>query len=609
MSEGTFGLAFGQAPTDPRAWAHATRAQIRKGLSELAHEGLIRPRRLGAHFVLAPKGSDSQYVFSAQRGGLNHWRIDADSIERFREGQPASLDALDFIIDLRHELGLSHADLSGYLEETAATLYGRAYNYSNQRFTAQELAAASFQEIEGAITEGHPVFLANNARLGFDLRDHAEYAPECGRAHPLPWVAVARERAVFSLSEGLTYDSLLLSELGERTLDRFHATLIGRELDPAAYFLLPVHPWQWRNQLALWFGARLGCGEIVYVGRSEDLYVPQQSIRTWFNSSRPERRYVKTSLSIVNMGFVRGLSPEYMEGTPAINDWVHALVSSDPYLTERGFRVLREVAAAGYRSAPLERGLEPGSPPRKLLAALWRESPVPSLPRGRRLLTMTALLHRDRSGRPFLHELIRSSGAEVGAWIDAYLDCYLSPLLHLFYHHDLVFMPHGENIILELEEDVPRGAVLKDIGEEVSLLADRGDVPVEAARVRVEVPDEWKLLSIFTDVFDCYFRFLVEILELDGFYSADAFWVQVARCARRYERGNPSLAHKIRRFDLFAERFPRSCLNRLQLRSRVQMVSLSDPAAHLQIVGALDNPLARFRNVDGDARKSGESGR
>ncbi|WP_198511788.1 IucA/IucC family C-terminal-domain containing protein, partial [Bacillus subtilis] len=36
-----------------------------------------------------------------------------------------------------------------------------------------------------------------------------------------------------------------------------------------------------------------------------------------------------------------------------------------------------------------------------------------------------------------------------------YLTCYLSPLLHCFYQHDLVFMPHGENLIMLLENNVP----------------------------------------------------------------------------------------------------------------------------------------------------------
>lgn len=48
------------------------------------------------------------------------------------------------------------------------------------------------------------------------------------------------------------------------------------------------------------------------------------------------------------------------------------------------------------------------------------------------------------------------------------------------------------------------------------------------------------------------------------------------------------------RYDLFTERFPLSCLNRLQLRNNRQMVDLQNPAKELQIVGTLANPIAPF---------------
>ena len=49
-------------------------------------------------------------------------------------------------------------------------------------------------------------------------------------------------------------------------------------------------------------------------GRGPTTTAPQQSIRTFFNTSRPDRHYTKTALSVQNMGFMRGLSPAYMGG-------------------------------------------------------------------------------------------------------------------------------------------------------------------------------------------------------------------------------------------------------------------------------------------------------
>ena len=45
---------------------------------------------------------------------------------------------------------------------------------------------------------------------------------------------------------------------------------------------------------------------------------------------------------------------------------------------------------------------------------------------------------------------------------------------------------------------------------------------------------------------------------------------------------------------MFADEFALSCLNRLQLRNNRQMVDLADPAAALQLVGTLRNPIAPY---------------
>ena len=72
------------------------------------------------------------------------------------------------------------------------------------------------------------------------------------------------------------------------------------------------------------------------LGDGADSYQAQQSIRTFFNRSRPEKHYVKTAMSVLNMGFMRGLSAAYMEATPAINDWLADLIDGDDVLRTAG---------------------------------------------------------------------------------------------------------------------------------------------------------------------------------------------------------------------------------------------------------------------------------
>ena len=216
------------------------------------------------------------------------------------------------------------------------------------RRQARDLVDADFQTIESAMTEGHPAFIANNGRIGFSATDHAAYSPEAGADVHLEWIAVRRNVAHLSLTEGMTEEDLYAGELDPADRERFSLRLEAKGVHPADYLLMPVHPWQWDHKLAVTFAADIARRDVVHLGTTHDRYRAQQSIRTFFNTSRPERHYVKTALAIQNMGFLRGLSSKYMEATPAINDWVADVVAGDPEIADCGFRVLREVAAIGY---------------------------------------------------------------------------------------------------------------------------------------------------------------------------------------------------------------------------------------------------------------------
>ncbi len=579
----------------PGHWERANRLLVRKALAEFSHERLLAPAKQadGRHVVTSDDES-VEYLFSARVLTLDHWRIDADSITRRRGGVELPIDALALFVELRHTLGLGEQMLPVYLEEISSTLAGSAFKLSAPQAGAAELARAGFQTIEAGMTEGHPCFVANNGRLGFDADEYLRYAPESATPARLVWLAARRDRSTFSSSAGLDYDQLIHSELDAATRSRFSDRMRDLGLDLDDFFLVPVHPWQWWNKLPVTFAAEIAQQNIVCLGYGDDDYLAQQSIRTLFNTSAPSRHYVKTALSVLNMGFTRGLSADYMRATPAINDWIADLIAGDEVLKEAGFAALRERAAVGYHHEHYTAAAPKGSPYLKMLAALWRESPVPFLEPGQRLASMASLLHVDRAGRSVAGALVAESGLEPATWLRRYLDAYLTPLLHCFYAYDLVFMPHGENIILVLEQGVPQRVLIKDIAEEIAVMDTAVTLPPDVERIRADVPDDMKTLSIFTDVFDCFLRFLNDVLDTDGAVDEDTFWSTVAACITDYQQSVPHLAHRFEQHDLFAERFALSCLNRLQLRNNQQMVDLQDPAGALQLVGTLQNPIARY---------------
>lgn len=584
----------------PALWARANKLHLRKAISEFAHESLVRPELVDTEddwgcYRLQTDKHGIEYRFRAQVLSLEHWYIDTDSLEKYIDGNRADLDSLSFILEIRSRLEINTAMLPTYMEEITSTLYGSAYKLAKNGVDVTELIHADFQTLETAMMEGHPAFLANNGRIGFGADDYQSYAPEAASPVKLIWLAAHKSKADFAGADDLPYAELLEQELSVAQLNQFNRVLEQLGLDPTDYWYMPVHPWQWYNKLAVIFAADIAAHDLICLGYGDDSYLAQQSIRTFFNVSHPHKHYVKTALSILNMGFMRGLSPYYMGTTPAINDFINSLIEQDPYLSAKGFGILREVAAIGYRNHYYEATGTQDNPYKKMLSALWRESPLLQLKPGQRLMTMAALLHTDARGTALLPELIKSSGIGTDAWLKQYFNCYLSPLLHCFYGYDLVFMPHGENLIMVLENNIPVRAIMKDIAEEAAIMNKDVLLSEKVQRLAVSVPEELKILSIFTDLFDLIFRYMAHILVEHEDYPESRFWHLVADCILDYQNTHPELSYKFARHDLFAPEFIRSCVNRLQLGNNQQMIDLADPAKNLKFVGTLKNPIAVFK--------------
>lgn len=586
------------------------RRMARKVLAEFAHEQIIHPIPMGVDldhtddrdtsgpgsmYLVLSDDQRTEYVFRAEVLLLDNWVIDESSIRRLVDGTEVPVDPVAVLLDLRERLGIDPDAVPAYLEEFVNTLGLGADRPEHLRIPAADLACADFQTIEQTMTEGHPCIVANAGRIGFSSTDVARYAPERGEHCRLVWVAAPREHCDVAAMTDHDHRDILVDELGAATLARFDAVLLARGLEPADHLYLPVHPWQWNEKVTRVFARELADGTLVFVGEGDDLHRPQQSIRTLFNATDNRRHYVKLALSITNMGFTRGMSADYMRTTPLINDWVRDRVGDDEHLRELGFTMLFEVVAIGYRNPVLQSVTTPGSEYRKLMSALWRQSPVGLVAEHEQLMTMAALLHLDHRGDPLVGALIRRSGLLATEWLSRYLRAYLRPIIHLLYRHRLKFSPHGENLILVLDGGVPVRAILKDIGEEVTIGDDAPGLPESCRRAVVHTDDAIGNLGILSDVFDDFLRPLAGILHQAGLCDDMSFWTAVADSVTEYITAHPELADRFARWDLFAPDFGAIHMNRLQLGNSRRMVDLGDSyAALLDTDHRLVNPIARF---------------
>lgn len=578
-------------------WNMANRDLMAKTIAELMHEELLKPI-IGIKdeegytvFRLETGKEHVEYHFRGQKRLMDYWHIDKKSIKKQENGivNPL-LDVPAFFLEMQTVFDLDPNTQARYTEELLHTLYCDALILEQGVIPSRVLAAAGYQKVEHNMT-GHPWVIVNKSRLGFSPTDLRTYAPEADKTLKVIWLAAHHDRSSFQALENIQKEEFYRSEIGNELYETFKQQLSAGGRSISDYNLIPVHPWQWENKLIVHYAGDIANGLLVLLGEGNDTYSPQQSIRTLFNTDYPEKRYLKTAVSILSTGNIRGLSPKQMTIAPSITDWVKGLIKDDQYLAEKGTIFLGEEAATTYlhpqygaiKNVPYQYN--------EFLGALWRESAEPYLKEGEEMVTMASLLYVDHDEVSLVQAFAEKAGISIQEWVTRYLDAYLTPLLHIYYTHSLCVTPHGENIMLVLKNGNPQRIVIKDFVDDIVLTAEaREKLPAHLADGLIQSSNKDNVpLFILLGVFDAFFRYLSDVLHRTTDCKEDQFWILVHECIDRYKNDNPHLQERYEKYDLYVPAFKRFYINSLRLKNNGY--SENKAFAIPKKDGALPNPL------------------
>ncbi|WP_432168534.1 IucA/IucC family protein [Streptomyces sp. bgisy031] len=631
-------------------WERAAARLLAKMIGEFAYEEIIEPKREpetdtkaepdpgpgrtdlytlpveGAHM---PPGS--AFRFRARRGAYGSWLVDPGSIQWIAgrpdetAGPPAETvgraaqadkeanaaeptpslpastppperftDPLAFLLRAKHVLGLDGATLGHLIRELTVTLAADA-RLDHTALTAARLAELGYAELEGHQT-GHPWLVLNKGRLGFSAPDTARWAPEARIPGTLPWIAVHTRIAAYrGVADLATADRLYDRELSPAARDSFAEALRERGLDPQAYLYLPVHPWQWNNIVLPLFAGPVATDAIVPLPTDGDVRLPQQSIRTFLNISRPDRHTVKLPLSVLNTLVWRGLPTERTLAAPSVTAWMHSLRETDSFLKDDcGVILLGEVASVAVEHPAYDGLEEVPYQYKELLGAIWREPVSRYLAPGERARTLASLLHVDPHGRAFTAELVARSGLTPEVWLRRLFAALLPPLLHFLYRYGTVFSPHGENAIVVFDDhDVPVRLAVKDFVDDVNVsaepLPEHDRMPRDVREILLTEPPAFLTQFIHSGLFVGVFRYLAPLCENQLGVAEERFWSLVRAEIVRHQARFPELKERYEMFDLLTPRIERLCLNR----NRLHLDGYRDRSQrpHAAVHGTVPNPL------------------
>lgn len=578
-------------------WNKVNRNLLAKSISELMREDVAKPLIVSKQqdgltlFKLATDEENIYYTFSAYPRFLNYWHIVKDSIRKNENGlELDTIDVPNFFIELQNTFGINSFTLAHYVEELLHTLYADAYIHTKNHLSAAELTDSDFQTIEHSL-DGHPWVIVNKGRIGFDTQDYENFTPESGQNTRLIWIAAHQSRATLRLQTDMDQESFYESELGKDKIDSFRSILTQAKVNPNDYIFIPIHTWQWQHKLVMQFANDIAAKFLIPLGLGEDLYSPQQSIRTFFNQSQPHKHYVKTAISILNTSHIRGLCPKQLSIAPRLTAWIKNILKNDVHLQKMNVILLGEVVTVSYTHPSYSKIINPPYQYNEFLGAMWRESPINFLKPGENLMTMASLLYVDNQGKSFVQELIEKSGLSTEQWLKAYLTAYLKPVLQIYYQHSLCIDPHGQNVILVLKDYVPTRIALQDFVGDI-LINEEGKKKLPQEFIdnmfNASPNPENAPLTILIAVFDAFFRYLSDVLVTAANYPEVSFWNCVYDIITAYQQEHPELQEMFDKYDLFIPEFKRLIFNSRRLYNGYEETA---GFPHMKKSGFIPNPM------------------
>ncbi|MBD1556011.1 IucA/IucC family siderophore biosynthesis protein [Vibrio sp. S9_S30] len=578
-------------------WSLANQKMVAKIISEFAYEQAFHFEHDAQRYVLQ-LANEVSYQFQGSENIWGQVLIEPSSIAR----QPhQTISAALLMRDLQSLLNMTDDAFAEHLEDLNATLLGDCkLMQRKESLTARDLALLPCEQ-QQTYFDGHPKFAFNKGRRGWGSDDLKRYAPESERAFQLGWVAVEHSILQLATNGSVSWQELLNASMKESERKTMDSIAASYGVDIADYSYVPVHPWQWSNKLSLLFVREMAEKKLIYLGEFGDEFLPQLSLRTLSNVTRPDSYDIKLPLTIMNTSCYRGIPGRYILAGPIASDWIESVFSSDELLVEKQAEVLQEPAAAFAAQADYQ--LLEQAPYRyhELLGVIWRESAASKLRQGEQAILMAALMECDNQGNPLIAEYVERSGVSVETWLSKMFDAVVIPYYHLLCKYGVSLIAHGQNVTLVLENDLPKRILLKDFQGDMRLVD--SDYPEQATlepsvkAVTVRLEEALIIHDLQTGHFVTTLRFISPLVAKLGF-SESQFYALLGQRIQAYMAQQPDYQHRFAKFDLFKPRILRIGLNLAKFQHS------TDASASRMLPSMddmLDNPLVTARQAEQNA--------
>ncbi|OJE47093.1 siderophore biosynthesis protein [Bacillus luti] len=574
------------------------RRVLRQLVESLIYEGIITPVRIEKEeqilFLIQGLDEDNKSVtyecYGRER--MTFGRISIESlIVRVQEEKQEIQSVSQFLEEVFWVVNVEQTKLDSFIQELEQTIFKDTIA-QYERNNKEEYIQKSYDEFESHLIDGHPYHPSYKARIGFQYRDNFQYGYEFMQPIKLIWIATHKKHSSVGYENEVIYDKILIEEIGERKLEEFMERIHSAGCNPKQYVFIPVHPWQWENFIIPNYASHIQDKCIIYLGKSEDDYCAQQSMRTLRNVTNPKKPYVKLSLNILNTSTLRTLKPYSVVSAPAISNWLHDVVSQDSYLRDESrIILLNEFSSVTYDT---NKKSVYGS-----LGCIWRESVHKYLDAQEDAVPFNGLYAKEKDGTPIIDAWLNKYGIEN--WLQLLIQKAIIPVIHLVVEHGIALESHGQNMIFVHREGVPVRIALKDFHEgiefyrpflkEIDKCPDFTKMHKTYANGKMNDFFEMDRIECLQEmVLDALFLFnlgeLAFVLADEYGWKEESFWMMVVEEIENHLRKYPHLKDRFENIQLYTPTFYAEQLTKRRLYLDVE-----------SLVHEVPNPLYKARQL------------
>lgn len=543
---------------------------IARAISELIYEEVLELK-----VQTSTRGSVlGLYQFDFKMGLWGSPWIDPHSLVSVR-GEKLRLE--QFLIDCGHKLKWEDHFLDKFLEENLSSLFSEAQQNALGFPRFSDLLEMNETQ-RSRFYPGHPKIIARKSRQGWSSEDAKLYAPESQNPFQLFWLLVHRD---LCHSSGKAHNSYTLDQSFDHDAQARIQVYLN---DSPKHLLVPVHPWQWAEKIEILFHQEIDEGLIKPLGLQGDYYLPQISLRSLSNHSRPLKNDLKLSVSILNTSAIRGLNHDQLQKAPLFSAAIKELIAQDKYLQQQGTRVQAEPASLFVTHPYFNRKSSGPYHLKELLGVSWRESIV-SLTNEICLMSGGLQTIDPKTDESLLEYMIQRSGLGVGPWLELYAQKVVNPLFHLMSQYGIGVVAHGQNVQVGYKNFAPSFLIFKDFGGDIRCSEEAAEALKKISPSQY-LPPHYIVHDLFTGHFVSVLRFLSLQLARKNVLQEEQFYQIFQTALKTYCRKFPE---KTARYPLFETKMPKILLNPVRFK-----YGYSDQNQRFSplLGSALDNPLS-----------------